>query len=68
MENMRTVRMNLDTRLGICLAADVAPNLTPLLQDKNLTPRFRKTTSESRAPNARSRYDYINIRHFDRII
>jgi hypothetical protein len=67
MENMRTVRMNLDTRLGIYLAADIPADLTTFFQDKNLTPRFRKTTSESRAPNARSRYDYINVRHVNRI-
>jgi hypothetical protein len=67
MENVRTVRMDFNTRFDIYLAADIATDLTTFFQDKNLTPRFRKTTSESRAPNARSRYDYINVRHVNRI-
>ena len=58
-EDVAAVEMDLDPRLGIGLAADVAANCPARFEDENLPPRLRETARDRAAPETGASDDRV---------
>ena len=59
MEDMAAVEMDLDTRLGIGRAANVAADCAARFEDENLPPRLRETARDRAAPETGAGNDRV---------